>query len=49
MEAMAVTLLGRVSELGNIMGEVKDGHFSFEISARLSTMSKVEGHLRCLG
>ena len=46
---MAVKLLGRVSELGNIMGDVNTGHFAFDIFAKLSTMSDVAGHCRFRG
>lgn len=47
--AIAARPFGSVLELGNRIGDVNEGHFSLDICARLSTISKVLGHLRCLG
>ena len=44
MGEMEPRRLGRVSVSGKRMGEMKGGHLWREISARLSTMSKVPGH-----
>lgn len=42
--AMAKSEEGKVFVFGKRMGEMKAGHFSREIEAKLSTMSKVLGH-----
>ena len=49
MGAMALRLVGRVSAAGKRMGETKGGQRWREISARLSTISKVPGQGRCAG
>jgi hypothetical protein len=49
MGDIAARLLGRVSELGNIIGDVNSGHFALDIRARLSTISKVPGQGRLSG
>lgn len=46
---MDVNRFGSVSALGKRMGDTKGGQRCREISARLSTMSKVPGHCAVLG
>lgn len=43
------TEAGRVWAFGKRIGEMKGGHLSRDISARLSTMEKVEGQARWEG